>query len=135
MRTALVLMGGLLCLIGCSSETHTPSDRAPADALSTIKYRVDGTFEIAGTDIKGITLDNLSQELTRHQEQHAGATYELYAENKCHPELSDKIIATIRESGVTLKHYWAPYNDADPQGSPGKYGVGQVDILEQQGSG
>ena len=137
MRTSLVLIVGFLCMIGCSPETHhTPSDQTSANRITTIKYDFEGsetvgTFEIVGTDVKGITLGDLSQELIKHQGQHSGATYEVYAKSKCHPELSDKIIATIRGSGVTLEHCWVPQNDVDSQGFPGKYGVGYVDILKQ----
>ncbi|MBN2579447.1 MAG: prolyl oligopeptidase family serine peptidase [Pirellulales bacterium] len=109
------------------------SPNAEKRNLTTIKYALKPfrTFEIVGTEIKGIKMEALPEAIRRHQKQHPGVVYELYAEVKCVPETSDEIISKIRSAGVTLKHYWAPVSDVDLQSVPGKYGYGHVDILEQ----
>lgn len=108
--------------------------RNTADAswqLTTIRYVLKpfSTFEIAGTDVKGITLDELPRAVWEHQRKYPGARYEVYAQVKCVPAQSDQIIKAIRATGVALKHYWAPVSTVDDQVPPGKYGPGFVDIL------
>lgn len=99
--------------------------------LTTIRYVFEPfrTFEIAGTDVKGITLEELPRAVWEHQRKYPGARYEVYAHVKCVPAQSDQIIKAIRATGVTLEHYWVPISTVDDQVPPGKYGPGFVDIL------
>jgi len=116
--------------VACRSGLIKP---ATPETLTTINYAAEPfrTFEIVGTDIKGIELKELREAISRHQKQHPGVAYELLAEVKCTPEQSNLIVAEIKGTGVTLRHYWAPVSCVDLKSTPGKYGRGHVDILSQ----
>jgi hypothetical protein len=112
------------CIASESSSTKTDTPK-----LTVIKYSSSRTFEIAGTNFKGIELKDLVKALKRHQTKNQGAEYELLAEVKCVAEESDKIVKTIRGSGIELKHYWAPVGVFDPNDKPGPHGAGYVDLI------
>jgi hypothetical protein len=108
-----------------------PKDKVQGRELVTLRYGVvpgGRTFEIVGTKVMGVRLDGLASALRIHNAAHPQAEYEVLAEVKCTTEESDTIIKTIRGTGVSLKHYWAPASSAaNPQ--PGPYGIGYFDIL------
>jgi len=120
---------------GChSKEPVTIIARTEGQRLITIRYclKPSRTFEITGENIKGIKLDALTNVLKTHSMNHPRATYELYSEVKSVPEESEKIVETIRQAGIQLKHYWAPVSFIDPNVKPGPYGTGYVDILRRE---
>ncbi len=102
--------------------------------LITIKYVLNPfrTFVIEGTDLKNINLAGLTHELSQYKATHRDDQFELYAEVKCTPEESNKIIKAIQKAGIDLKHYWAPISIIDPNTKPGPYGSGHVDILNNR---
>jgi hypothetical protein len=103
-----------------------------------VKYVADPirTFEIEGTDIKGVELSNLRHVLSAHQSNHPGSHYELVADVKCQMETIGKIKAAFKDAGAKLEHYWVPVSDIhfeeqrDAELSP-KYD-GKVDLLRDQ---
>ena len=151
MRVGLILLLSLTCVTGCTRIERDGASIGDPDSIVTIKYALEPlrTFEIVGTNIKGVKLAGLPAVLKQHKQRHPGLTYEIYAEVKCVPETSDEIISAIRSTGVSLKHYWAPVSvSAGSLSIPGsisggslvdtkstsgkyKYGPGHVDILGQ----
>ncbi len=130
MKNVAAIFIFFLCWIGCKSVSQDADNYGSCQNLVTIEYTLDPMrrFTIVGTGVANVKLENLADVIMKHQQQHPGAIYELYAEVKCVPETSDKIIESIRSAGVILKHYWAPVC-SDSQSFPGKYGHGYVDIL------
>lgn len=105
----------------------------PREKLITIKYVLDPfrTFAIEGTNLKGVKLDALTSELAKYKAAHQDDEFELYAEVKCTPEESAKIIKAIQNAGIALKHYWAPVSFINPKAKPVPYGSGHEDILKK----
>jgi hypothetical protein len=87
------------------------------------------TFKITGTDVKGLTIEELKGALIKHQQTHPGVAYEVFAEVKTVPEGTKKIMDVFKSAGVKLLHYWAPVSNISPNEKPGKYGDGHVDLL------
>lgn len=131
MRYVITGLTVLVCLTGCAIREQSQTTTVPPEALTTIKYTGEPfrTFEIAGTNRRCTKIEDLPELIRSHQKDNPGSFYELYAELKCVPETSDQIIATIKGTGVTLKHYWAPVSRSIS--TPGKYGRGHVDILAE----
>jgi hypothetical protein len=101
--------------------------------LTVIKYCLEPfrTFEIVGTDVKGIKkLGDLTAALRKHRQAHPEAEYELLAEVKSVPEGERAIIDAVSKAGITLKYYWAAFSGAPAPGVKiGPHGVGFYDIL------
>jgi hypothetical protein len=101
--------------------------------LTTIKYVFEPfrTFKIEGTSLKGIKLDDLTNELRKYKSLHQDAVFELWSEVKITPEESAKIIEAIQSAGINLKHFWAPRSFVDPKANIGPYGSAHEDILKR----
>jgi hypothetical protein len=105
---------------------------SPPATNTVIKYCLEppNTFEIVGTDIKGIKkLSGLTKALRKHRALNPSAKYELVSEVKCPPDGAKAFIKAITDAGIKLEHFWAA-RSAIPPGTPtGPYGIGFVDIL------
>jgi hypothetical protein len=103
-----------------------------ATYLITLKYSLNPfrTFEIVGTDIKGIELVNLTEALEKHKNKNPQAEYELLAEVKSAPETMEEIKKSIERSGIKLKHCWVPTSIFSSD-KPGPYGPGFIDIINE----
>lgn len=126
----LILLAVFLIAFGVQG---IPAPSTEPARLVTIKYVLTPfrTFEIPGTDMKGISLEALSEAIAKYHKDHPGSTYEVFAEVKCLPETSDEIIRAIRRAGVILEHYWAPVSFVDISRPAGKYGHGHIDLLNR----
>ena len=113
----------LMFLAVCGIAIATPKK------LVTIKYCLKHfrTFEIVGTTIKGIELDQLADTLKKFKSENPNVEYELLAEVKCMPEMEERIIKEIKNAGIKLTHYWVPVSFENDK--PGPYGSGFVDII------
>ena len=133
MKTSLTFVLGLFIVAGLYLPAAGSTDKDPPEELTTIKYcqKPRRTFEIVGSDVKGLKLAELPEALKKHHEANPRTAYEVYAEIKTDTKESDKIIKTIQKAGVTLKHYWAPVSNVDPSKPAGKYGPGHVDLLKK----
>jgi hypothetical protein len=124
------MLSRLTCLAGEPIQTNSPN------RLTLIKYcqKPFRTFEVVGTDIKGIEkLEDLTAALSKYSRSHPGARYELLAKLKNLPEREQAIIKAVTNAGIRLEHYWAPVSMAPPPGAQiGPYGGGYVDILGGQ---
>ncbi len=109
-------------------------DRSPVITIRcSVKYDPQSscTFEIVGTDIKGVSLDALPRALRRHKAGHPNAHYEvLVVDHKCSDEREEAIIAAAKASGIELKHLWALWNNLGLDHKPGPHGWSYVDLLE-----
>lgn len=104
----------------------------PEEKLTTIKYVFEPfrTFKIEGSNLKGVKLDALTNELVKYKALHQDELFELWAEVKVTLEESAKIIEAIQKAGITLKHFWAPRSFVDPSANIGPYGSAHEDILK-----
>jgi hypothetical protein len=87
------------------------------------------TFHIFGTNIQGIKIDQLKDELVKHQAANPGFAYEFVSDVKSTIETEIEIFNVFTSAGVILKHFWVSVNILVTT-KPGKYGLGKVDILE-----
>lgn len=133
MKTAAILLMITACFAGCVTRHRSSINPPMPEHVTTIKYSLEPfrTFEIVGTGVKGMRIDDLPEAISQHQQDYPGAVYEIYAEVKSGVETSDKIIEIVKGAGVTLKHYWAPVSFVDLSKAPGKYGYGHVDLIEK----
>jgi hypothetical protein len=127
----------LILIIGISANSllfESPAGQSKPDGkLTTIKYVFEPsrTFKIEGTSLKGIKLNDLTNELRKYKSQHQDAVFELWSEVKVTPEESAKIIEAIRSAGINLKHFWAPRSFVDSNANIGPYGSAHEDILKR----
>jgi len=114
----------ILLFTGCNAANP------PAQRLVTIKYCSEPmrTFEIVGTNIKGVELEQLTDVLKKYKSKNANTEYELFAEVKCVPEEEQAIRKSIKDAGIKLKHYWAPVSIRTKKSKEGPYGPGFIDI-------
>ncbi len=122
------------CLITSSLFFETVAGESkPEDKLTTIRYVFEPfrTFKIEGTSLKGVKLDDLTNELRKYKSLHQDAVFELWSEVKVTPEESAKIIEAIQSAGINLKHFWAPRSFVDPKANIGPYGSAHEDILKR----
>ena len=115
MRTISIMAAAVFFLAGCtpSAEKNTSPEppaqgqvKTPGEApeqadITVIRMVLEpmGTFEIDGTDVKGVALEDLAKALAAHGRDHPGAEYEVYSEVKRPPDGpggTDEIIETIR---------------------------------------
>jgi hypothetical protein len=124
----------MLTWFACSAQ-EPPQTNSPA-RMTVIKYcaKPFRTFEVVGTDIKGVEkLEDLTAALRKYSQSHPGAQYELLAEIKNVPEREQAIIRAVTNAGIQLKHYWAARSSAPlPGAKTGPYGGGFEDILKGQ---
>jgi hypothetical protein len=106
----------------------------PTARLVVIKYCLEpsGTFEIVGTDVKGVKrLRELTKVLRLHKRQNPTARYEVLAEIKSTPEGERAIVEAIQSAGITLEHYWAAHSAWAPGTQVGPHGLGYVDNIDR----
>lgn len=99
--------------------------------ITVIKYCLDPfrTFEIVGTDVKGVTkLHDLTKALRRHKKLNPNAKYEVLAEVKSTPEAEREMVKAIAGAGIELEHFWAATSSLS---SNGPYGSGFVDHIDR----
>jgi len=100
----------------------------PEEKLVIIKYCLVPlrTFEIVGTDIKGVEQKELTEVLKKYKSENPDAQYELLAEVKSIIEIVEEIKKDIEAAGIQLKHYWIPTSTSK---TSGPHGPGFRDIL------
>lgn len=118
-------------IYGDDIEEQATVEKGKAELL-TIKYSTDPfrTFEIVGTPVKGVKLEQLTEVLTEFKNNHPKVNFAFWAEVKSTPETTRKIQAAIDKAGIKLKHYLVPVSYVPPDAKSGPYGAGVVDILE-----
>ena len=131
MKSLWAILLVLVTLYGCARPDTLAKSDPTRKSLVTIKYTLEPmrTFQVGVTNQQGLTINELAIVLRKYKSEYPGAEYEVYAEVKCVPEESERIIRTLREAGIELKHYWAPVSYIDPSGKAGPYGPGHVDIV------
>ncbi|MBU1042779.1 MAG: hypothetical protein KJ915_00050 [Candidatus Omnitrophica bacterium] len=130
MKKILLIILILLALL----EYLIPIVSAQNTKIVTIKYCLEPfrTFEIVGTDMKKLKLENLSTELKKIKSINPEAKYEILAEVKSTPETIEKIKKAIENAGIQLEHYWVPTSfGIDNPGGPAE---GILDILNKNKS-
>ena len=104
-----------LCLNSLSKESIK---NETIHKLIIIKYTMDRTFEIAGTDIKGIKVKRLTEILKEYKKNNPNDEYELVAEIKSTSETTEDIMQAIKKAGIHLKHFWVPVSFGTHKASP-----------------
>jgi hypothetical protein len=107
-----------------------PMTDSNATEIVTVRFVLDPyrTFQITGTDFKGLDLAELKAALIKHQQTYPGVAYEVFSEVHNTPAAEKEIIDVFNAAGVKLMHYWTPGLVFDRNAPPGKY-PGHVDSL------
>jgi hypothetical protein len=127
--TIAAVVLGITLFLGYLREALPMTDDKTTKII-TVRFVLDPfrTFQISGTDSKGLDLTELKVALMKHQQGSPGAAYEVLSEVHNSPEAEKEIIGVIKAAGVNLMHYWTPVIIFDRNAPPGKY-PGHVDLL------
>jgi len=131
-KRRILLSFAILTLLGCASGSFPPAQKKSTEGLTMIRYCISPwrTFAVEGTDIKGVTIEELTVMLRQHKINHPESEYELLSDIKCQPETEQEIIQAIAQAGIQLRHYWAPVSTFGTDEKPSPYGSGYADIIE-----
>ena len=130
MRSFIIIFALIfLIFTSCIHEIQSTVD-STSNEITTVRYVLVPfrTFQISGTNTKGLKINELKDALVKHYQIHPDANYELFAEVKNTPKAYEDIINAFNAAGVNLLHFWAPVSDFYPDLKQSKYD-GHVDIL------
>jgi len=134
MRTHGIFLLLLATLVGFAAWAQEDPKTNSTVPITIIRYCLQpfSTFEIVGTDVKGVEkLTGLTEALRKHKQQHPQTRYEVLAEVKSTPEGERAIVAAVVDAGISLEHYWAAHSAPAPGAPAGPHGIGYVDHIDR----
>ena len=123
----------LVMAMGCATNQRSIGQPSTVKGtLVTVRLSYSDNnylFEIRGTDIRGVKLEELENVMKHYAARHPRTEYECLSETMLTATTTGEIERIFKSAGLTLRHFWVAVNfDTE---ATGPYGPGMVDIVHR----